>query len=572
MATFDAHSITAVAKLASDYTLDVKSGTVTLDDSWEPYIQATLICYAPPSATLEQIDPRLTLRVVVTVTQKWGDGTVNWNSFGYRAPVTRTFNLSLRERAIDKNTGELTLTLGSDEALLQNYKHPVAANERTYGLSIATAVNFALGKLGASLATGYDDANLLGSALDSVATNLIANPSFETNTVGWGIASNNNTIARSTAQAYLGTACLAINTTTAGTIGAQYGAATAIPCVPGDQHTFSFYARASAPGFSATAIIRYTNGTSNLDTSGTTTLITSTDWTLITVSASCPTGLTGLNVYFVTNGAPVGTVVYIDAASVMANSSKNVAYFDGSYAGAGRDTAIYTAAWTGTAHASTSTLTEQPNSDATIWKPGIAASDWLQTMLQAGNLRLWCDEARVWRLKKDWSLPDLITVASSTGLTSASDTISLSDNDDWYDSVVLGYHWTDDLGTSHDVYDVAGTAGKNGLTIDYTDTVFPGYGAAANILMRATGKGRVLDLVAVSNYVTTPGMNLSATLPDSSIQSGQIRAVAWSFSDSGSTMTITSRGLTTTPAGAWTLAVGPWTAATGPWTAATGSN
>jgi hypothetical protein len=52
----------------STVALSVKSASVTLDDSWSPYAQAALVCYAPSIEVLEALDPRKNLRVSITPT------------------------------------------------------------------------------------------------------------------------------------------------------------------------------------------------------------------------------------------------------------------------------------------------------------------------------------------------------------------------------------------------------------------------------------------------------------------------------------------------------------------------
>jgi hypothetical protein len=179
-----------VALFQSSYSLDVTSGTLTLDDTWSPYCQGSLVCTAPADSTIEVIDPRLTQRVSVTVTESFGTGT-QWNPVA-QSPVSRTFNLALRARAVSAVDQTLTLTVESDESLLQDFHNITASSERIYGLDVATAVAYALAQIGATLTAGYATATLTAS-LPTMANlpNLCQNPSAATNVTGFQAAVNN---------------------------------------------------------------------------------------------------------------------------------------------------------------------------------------------------------------------------------------------------------------------------------------------------------------------------------------------------------------------------------------------
>lgn len=218
--------------------------------------------------------------------------------------------------------------------------------------------------------------------------------------------------------------------------------------------------------------------------------------------------------------------------------------------------------------------------DSLVQEPGITYWDYLQSLVQASGLRLYCDELRVWRLISTSDMIDSqINLAATINLTEGRDRISR--HSDWFDSVVVKYEWVDSAGDPQVSYDSAGvTLGGTGgleyplhspggalfyssakITGGKTHLVewnrpYPGPGAAASILARAEGRGRVLDLDALSDYTTTPGMSLVATLPDTPIQSGVVSSVEWRFAAEGNSneMTVGSRGLTDTSPYAWILA------------------
>lgn len=182
------------------------------------------------------------------------------------------------------------------------------------------------------------------------------------------------------------------------------------------------------------------------------------------------------------------------------------------------------------------------------WFPGTSAWDYLQPLCQATNLRLWCDESRVWRLDpRDVQLTRQSTVLSE--FVEASDTIDRDGT--WHDGVVVVHEWTDDSGVRSLRRDIAGGADASRvLTISYT-TPYPGPGAAKRILDRMTRRGRVLDLTAMSRYTVYPSTGFTALPPDTAVQTGTVERVTWDFPDAH--MQVKSRGLVDTDPAAWLL-------------------
>jgi len=186
--------------------------------------------------------------------------------------------------------------------------------------------------------------------------------------------------------------------------------------------------------------------------------------------------------------------------------------------------------------------------NATEWLPGISAWAYLSPTIEKAALRLWCDEqGRFYLTQRAPIVPGQLTLRTGTGgtLTRATDTI---DRDgDWYAGVCITYQWTDAAGAQQLAYDVAGSP-INALSLT-RDQPYPGPGAAAQILKQSQGRGRVLDLAAVSDYRATPGQAFTATLPSTLIQTGIVSALTWRFPDAE--MDVKTRGLIDTPATAW---------------------
>ena len=215
--------------------------------------------------------------------------------------------------------------------------------------------------------------------------------------------------------------------------------------------------------------------------------------------------------------------------------------------------------------------------DSLTLEPGVTYWDYLAVLVQASGLRLFCDEQRQWWLVEaaTYVIDQQINIAASVNLTKGRDMISRYG--DWFDSVVVKYSWTSSLGAQEVRYDSAGEpVGNYGIAFPIAFPInfgaprlvagkikvvewnrpYPGPGAAAAIRARAQGHGRTLALDALSDYTTTPGMTLVATLPDTPIQTGTVSSVAWRFAAEGDSdeMTVGSRGLIDTSETSWLLA------------------
>jgi hypothetical protein len=177
----------------------------------------------------------------------------------------------------------------------------------------------------------------------------------------------------------------------------------------------------------------------------------------------------------------------------------------------------------------------------------------LAPLVQTGNLRLWCDESRNWHLDLSTATSSsFVSVASGSNVTDANETISLTSGE-WYTAVVVQYQWVDSTGLSHIEYDVAGTP-TNGRTLytSYSGIPYPGPGAAAAALTRASNKGRQFSVTAMPNFTVTPTGSLLINLPNDDVQSGITSAVSFDIPNEGdAAMTITSRGLVSIPAHTW---------------------
>jgi len=239
---------------------------------------------------------------------------------------------------------------------------------RTYNGGI-NSITFTGVNTGKFSPTSYTITSTPGSLTSTVSTtlsrtNLVTNPSFETNLTGWSAVGTIGT--RSTAQSKVGTAsCLIAFPGGTSTNGVTYNLSNGVAVTAGDVLTFSFYLLRSADIGQVTFNFMFyaSNGTTliadnahvNVPASQST-----TGWYRASQTVIVPYGAAFAQPrIYITNAEGSGTTAfnaYIDAV-LIEKSSVLGDYFDGSntilthqYSG------TPSVAWTGTANASTSTF------------------------------------------------------------------------------------------------------------------------------------------------------------------------------------------------------------------------
>jgi hypothetical protein len=192
--------------------------------------------------------------------------------------------------------------------------------------------------------------------------NICSNPSFETDTTNWVSAGTGApTITRSTAQAFSGTASLAVANTVAGNaVPGFLPGGSRFPVSAGLAYCFSAYFRANTTPRSCQVRADYydTAGAVISTTTGSTVTNTTTGWTRASWTGTAPTTAVTARIYCVVVSSGVGEIHYIDG--VLFEQSATVGtYFDGSTYANG-DLTVGISAWTGTTNNSTSAISQFP--------------------------------------------------------------------------------------------------------------------------------------------------------------------------------------------------------------------
>lgn len=185
--TISLHSFEA---LVGNTVIPVKDASITIDETWSPYVQASFTAPLEP-ALLSSLDPRNKARVKFYVNQYYGESeklsvlsatfgggkvlnvTAAWtgdqladvseayftpyNQSGVNYNYRRGFDLTLRSRNIDIKSNEMRFEVSSDEALLQDFALVDDIPYTPTFFNVRSIVSYVLNQIGDVLQPGVID-------------------------------------------------------------------------------------------------------------------------------------------------------------------------------------------------------------------------------------------------------------------------------------------------------------------------------------------------------------------------------------------------------------------------------
>ncbi|MCR2785440.1 MULTISPECIES: hypothetical protein [unclassified Microbacterium] len=579
-ADIDTFTLTADALTATEIDLTITSGSISLDAGRAPHVTGdlevpipgtwltrgipdplavgstlTVPQWKPFPGALDALDPRNKPRVAVTT----GDGT-----------NTRTFNLAVRDRAVNHGEGSVSLALASDEALLEDYA-PLTDDSTPYAhqASLRAVCNYVLGEagLGTLAASPSIDRNVT-AATDS--TNMLIDPgtaassgggygavyaTLDANDTSWSISGDGDSFnlwAPTGSDSYL-------------TVGPQSGMAFGM--TKGRRYRFS-----------ATGNVKGVIGGEMAPEPSLSGGMRSRSRALV-VHIQHPGGYYMYHSTQVPNTVGAATRVWVDfpvpqdATAVFLRSylggtsgqirwdgfrlsetptdPTDVQFWDGDTT----DTSIYNYAWTGGQDNSVSTRTAlvERAPDMLLWRAGVSAMKFLHPILQAQGLRLVCDENRVWTLRDEtYEAPGDLNLRQGIHLIEAEESIS-RDDDSWFDARVTRYKWTDADGQQQERVDAYALPGYSRVSTVEVNAAYPGPGRSEYAVRRAQGRGREVTVATVSDWTARAEQPLQVVLTDTPAQLGNVQAVTFDLSQDR--MRVSARTIDT-PAGAINLLPG----------------
>jgi hypothetical protein len=337
---------TATVETDTPYDLDVKNVLVEFDEAWNPYCTVTIWATLPADSVVAQINPRDDIRVTLTTSQQVGAGD----------PQTATFDLYLIDRERDRKADTLRLEATSDDFRLSiRDLVDIEPDEsaRPHEGSLRAIVNSRLSGVGGEL---------LGA--DILATNLAPNPDLELDLTGWSVAVNGTgntfTVTRENSPGhdgdyYFKAACSGANS---GVAALRCGGVFNVTA--GQQFTFSVWAR--AVGGTPAVRLAYRQftgadggGTQSGAVDGGANVALTGSWQRLTwTSDPIPGGVGSIigSVRISAGELGAGIAIELDGLTVVEGTTA-YDFNPGNYP------AGFWSQWTGTPHASTSTLHDE---------------------------------------------------------------------------------------------------------------------------------------------------------------------------------------------------------------------
>jgi hypothetical protein len=523
--------------------LEIKPGRVALDAGRAPHVTASITIaipgswsmddgpvWTPDPDTLASLDPRQSPppRVVITA--------------GNTA-TARTFNLAVVETTVNRREGAVTVSLASDESLLEDYA-PDADDYTPFTIAsdgLHAVANYVVGRAipGASvvpLTSGRIDITPYWSV-----TNMLRNPAVVGSTLNWSpgggctlsyVSQGSSGVVRA-AMSAAGGAVFMVDTTkynVSGTAGLTYNA--------------SVLARCEVPfrgGETASLVLRFLDANNGIITSrpGPAVQMQSGEYRKLTNSAVAPAGTAKIAPYVNIVGSAAGRAIILDLGVLYEGDPRlPVEPFTGADLAAGG----YTYRFEGDPNDSPSvrvpTLERDPR--ALVWRAGQSALDFLHPLLQANGWRLVCDEQRYWTMRDDNYRAELghPSLVEGVNVIEAGDTKGRKG--DWCDARTTRYRWTDRNGIRQEREDVYAPTGYTRMSLLEVDAPYPGPGRSEYAVHRAAAAGREVTLTARADWATYPEQRITAAAPDP-IEHAVTRSVEFDLDNDRMTVTVQQR-------------------------------
>lgn len=160
------------------------------------------------------------------------------------------------------------------------------------------------------------------------------------------------------------------------------------------------------------------------------------------------------------------------------------------------------------------------------WTPGQSAWDFIAPITQKAGLYLYADEARKWWLVPNSSTSGTLELKDDSNVTTLTTTLERKNN--YFDSCVVEYVWTNTLGETERAWDVYAPSGSTRTQlVKLTDTPYPGAGMAEQLTNRAKTRGETFDVEAISNYFARPKQVITVDVTGEPLKTAIVQSIDW---------------------------------------------
>ena len=150
--------------------------------------------------------------------------------------------------------------------------------------------------------------------------------------------------------------------------------------------------------------------------------------------------------------------------------------------------------------------------------------DFLNTIVDAAGLRLYCDEQRRWYLVDPAAVAGTLVLNDNDNVTRFNK--ELSREGIYYNRAVIEYKSTD-LGTIFDDYYAVGSGPEKTLYLLKENLAFPGLGAAQSLVERSVTRGESYSVEAIANFDARPRQTLTVDITGETVKTGVVQSITW---------------------------------------------
>ncbi len=530
---------------------------ISFDSSRSPHVVAELECAMPDAATLAALDPRQSPAPRVSL-----------------IAGGRACDLHVREVPTERRAGTISLTLASDEALVDDWAPMVDdRTPLTLQASLKAVCQYVIRKIDPTAVVSGPDADI--TAYWSLKNICLDPRGTDYTKFKWGAqgtaptAAQANTTGISSVLGSGATTATRLSVTTAPSGWVELRREESVTQL--ETYSFSVAGRYDLGGTTVgtrtlQARLQWMNrdGASIREDAGAAVAVAdpgagASAWTRVTLeNVTAPRGAAYVRLILRVSGLIAGSTLEGTLWQIVPYREL-VAYYDGYTP----NDPHYAYTWDGDPNGSTSsrTPTVERDPDSLVIAAGVGGMTFLAPLVQAQGLRLVCDESRAWTLRNEsYRAPGSLQVRQGVNLREATDKVS-RDADLWYDAAVRRYRWTARDGTQRERVDsFALTATPSRVNLLDIAAPYPGPGRAEYAVRRAQGRGREITAACAASWSAAADQEATVMLAGALTQLGATQVVELDLIQNDMTIRVAT---TEVPAGAIDLLTGTIDALTG---------
>jgi hypothetical protein len=161
------------------------------------------------------------------------------------------------------------------------------------------------------------------------------------------------------------------------------------------------------------------------------------------------------------------------------------------------------------------------------WRPEQTAWDFLNALVTAANLVLYCDEQGKWYLVESASVTGDLYLKDDDNITALTSTIDRN-SESFFDYAVVEYRNSGSLPVYYN-FGVSGFPISKDRYFLIENIAAPGGNPAQSMVWRAVTRGEINEVEAIANYDARPRQNMTIDVSGEPVKTAIIQSVTWSL-------------------------------------------